>query len=394
MHRESRTVTRQELYEQVWTTPMTHLAKEYGISGSTLARICKRHRIPTPGSGYWMSKQHGKAPRRPPLPAAEDPELNTVNFSEWTPPKKEKQVKVEGFDSEIVALLKKELTAKPIKVPNALRDPHPYLAAAMKEYQRLRRRSPALGTYEFSQHRVKTLVDVHVQSESTMQRAFRLMDTLIKALEKRGFKVERPAYGTKVTVCGETFDIRLYEPSLQKPHQKTPEEKADERARRYSFAPKLDHVPSGQLCLRLCVPTDVTRVIAQWRDTKTRSVEDRLNDFIRRLLREADDDKRQRAEVERRHQEQLEAERLRQEELELRRQEQEARLEEQKRVNDLLAEVRAWRQSQEIQAYLAEIRRVHAAQGKAIEPDSELGQWMEWAEGVNQRLADKVFKRF
>lgn len=42
MAREKKTVTREQLYEQVWEMPMSQLAKEYGLSDVGLAKICKK----------------------------------------------------------------------------------------------------------------------------------------------------------------------------------------------------------------------------------------------------------------------------------------------------------------------------------------------------------------
>lgn len=44
-------ISRSELYERVWTTPMTTLAKEFGISDVGLGKICKRAGIPLPPGG-------------------------------------------------------------------------------------------------------------------------------------------------------------------------------------------------------------------------------------------------------------------------------------------------------------------------------------------------------
>jgi hypothetical protein len=41
-------LTRQELYDRVWTTPAVQLAREYGISDVMIAQICRQHRIPNP----------------------------------------------------------------------------------------------------------------------------------------------------------------------------------------------------------------------------------------------------------------------------------------------------------------------------------------------------------
>jgi len=47
-----KTLTRKQLYEKVWTTPMTRLAKEFGISDVALAKTCKKYDIPRPLRGY------------------------------------------------------------------------------------------------------------------------------------------------------------------------------------------------------------------------------------------------------------------------------------------------------------------------------------------------------
>lgn len=60
-------VSRQDLYSQVWSTPMRTLAPKYGLSDVGLAKICKRHRIPRPGLGYWAKKDAGKPVKQPPL---------------------------------------------------------------------------------------------------------------------------------------------------------------------------------------------------------------------------------------------------------------------------------------------------------------------------------------
>ena len=65
-------LTREELYERVWTTAMRHLGPELGVSDVGLKKICKRLKIPTPPLGYWAKKQYGKAPTQPPLPDYDD----------------------------------------------------------------------------------------------------------------------------------------------------------------------------------------------------------------------------------------------------------------------------------------------------------------------------------
>ena len=60
--------TQIELYEQVWKTPMVHLAKSYKCSPAELRNICVSHDVPLPKAGYWTQVQTGKVIAKPKLP--------------------------------------------------------------------------------------------------------------------------------------------------------------------------------------------------------------------------------------------------------------------------------------------------------------------------------------
>lgn len=61
------TVTRSELYRQVWSATMISLAKKYGLSDNSLRKICRKHNIPTPEAGHWAKQGHGHPTKSPPL---------------------------------------------------------------------------------------------------------------------------------------------------------------------------------------------------------------------------------------------------------------------------------------------------------------------------------------
>lgn len=52
--------TRKELYDLVWSKPMTKVAAELGVSDVALHKVCKKHRVPAPGRGYWAKLAAGK----------------------------------------------------------------------------------------------------------------------------------------------------------------------------------------------------------------------------------------------------------------------------------------------------------------------------------------------
>jgi hypothetical protein len=62
--------TRQELYDHVWTKPISHLVGELGTTTGVLSSLLRKANIPTPPSGYWMRKEFGKPVVQEPLPQA------------------------------------------------------------------------------------------------------------------------------------------------------------------------------------------------------------------------------------------------------------------------------------------------------------------------------------
>lgn len=60
---------RQKIYDEIWSEPMQHVAKRYGMSDVGFAKICKKLKLPRPGLGYWAKKAAGKpVPKQPALP--------------------------------------------------------------------------------------------------------------------------------------------------------------------------------------------------------------------------------------------------------------------------------------------------------------------------------------
>ena len=64
-------ITREELYELVWSKQMTKVAEQFDVSGSYMARVCSVLRVPRPERGYWAKLAVGKASARRPLPEAQ-----------------------------------------------------------------------------------------------------------------------------------------------------------------------------------------------------------------------------------------------------------------------------------------------------------------------------------
>lgn len=60
-------MTRQELYELVWSAPMAAVAEQLGISDKSVTKRCQTHGVPTPPRGYWTQVAINRAAPKPPL---------------------------------------------------------------------------------------------------------------------------------------------------------------------------------------------------------------------------------------------------------------------------------------------------------------------------------------
>lgn len=61
---------RAQLLTEVWAEPLTVVARRYGLSDVSVAKLCTRLNIPRPSQGYWAKRAAGKpVPAVPVLPA-------------------------------------------------------------------------------------------------------------------------------------------------------------------------------------------------------------------------------------------------------------------------------------------------------------------------------------
>jgi len=65
------TLTRSQLHEAVWATPIMHLAARFGISGNGLSKICARLDVPCPPRGWCAKKAAGHTLKIPASAEAE-----------------------------------------------------------------------------------------------------------------------------------------------------------------------------------------------------------------------------------------------------------------------------------------------------------------------------------
>jgi hypothetical protein len=377
-------LTREELYNRVWATPMRKLAMEFGLSDVGLAKICKKHKIPRPSRGYWAKVENGKAAKRWPLRPVDDASLALVRVRHVVKRVETPQIMI-AHDPEIATLITAEsLPENHIEVASDLRGADPLVAATREslakqepdEYGRISRR------YDFPNSSFEVAV-----SKANVHRALLLLHTLIRALKSRGYVLTGGTDAKKaprITVLGRAFSISVWEPSKRTPRELTKAEK-EERARwSWSSVRDYQYVPTGSLELHLDRDTYWSK--AKLGDTKKQPLENRLNEFVVAMLRVVD---KERVEAEKARLAAIEKEKRRQKAVEL----EMMRRAECVREERLRRAVPVWENARRIKEYITAVRAEASQRAGEIDDASEIGQWLRWAEqyfdAVNP-LSDRV----
>ena len=338
---------REELYAMVWAEPMRTLAARLGVSDVGLAKACRRAMVPVPERGYWAKLQHGKATTKPPLSRSAKAPKQVLVSPPRPKPKPSPAAK---------AVLEQAVARPPVPVPPDLRRPHALVRHWIDEDQRLRRQYKREGWGIFG------LTDL---SGDLQQRRLRLYNALFIALESRSFAVtgeRNPDVGAVAKKAGEAIEFRIYERQRKTRRPITEEERRWEENR--GKTDKATFVAAGDLVLKIktyargATPED-------FRDA-TAPLEDQLAQAITGFEAAVVELQAWRAERE------AAAERARQAEARRLRREERQRLEAARRER-LLATAAAWRQAQDIRAFVAAAERLPAAGREGF------AAWRDWA---------------
>ena len=114
---EQKRLTRQELYDLVWSMPMRDLAKQFDISDRGLAKKCESHKIPRPPQGYWLKAEKDRKHLVKPLPLNEDAYWDSIDFY---PQPKRLEAKSGLSDEQLAAALE-------FKMPDSVARYHPLI---------------------------------------------------------------------------------------------------------------------------------------------------------------------------------------------------------------------------------------------------------------------------
>jgi hypothetical protein len=381
MNDKSIILTREQLYEKVWSQPVWSLAKEWGLSDVGLAKICKKHNIPRPGLGYWRRKQLGYSVKQVPLPKGDGADVIEIARYRANPRIFDEEQAQEGREKGAV----EEGIENRIVVAETLDDPHPLIVRTEKNL-----RGAKKDERGFLTAKAKGCLSV-VSAPVSVERAMRIMDALIKALEPRGMRVRiedgdhkshigsawhqwwYSTYLSKtldertiVSVLGEDLDICLSEQIDRRERQPTPKEIKEHPWYR---PPVYEYHPTGRFSLYIL---NLEGIRHTWSDTDKKRLEDLLNSFVKGLIKAAVYVRAKRLEREKEEREREERRRKIEEAKRLRR-------EEEQKLKILDQHVSNWHQSQRIRQYVEAFREAALRKHGTIDPGSDIDKWITWA---------------
>jgi hypothetical protein len=168
---KSANLTREELYDLVWEKPVSHLAEELGAKPSKLREYCIKSEIPLPEQGHWSRVQFGKEVTKTPLPTTSGKELTEEIVIE------EKEICRAG--PPIMFPGENELS---FKVSDRLIKPDALIVAAENGLKRAPWSKKDMHSTERDQLPIR-------ESKSNIDRALRIMDTLVKCWKRRGYEI-------------------------------------------------------------------------------------------------------------------------------------------------------------------------------------------------------------
>ncbi len=245
---------RKDLYDEVWSQPMSKLAKKYHLSNVGLAKICNKKNIPIPGRGYWAKLAHGHKVRRKPLLKSSGTDFVIIHLR-----------------STPVILKKKHYQPKlQIPVNDSLLNLHPmikeaisYFKTAREDFMRGNRYSPPHN-------------NIHINvTKNLLKRALIIADTIIKELEKKNF-LDFANHPSCAVILGERVRFCIEEPC-----------KIIKKKVSFSNCTKYDYEYYASGILRLRIDEDkywLKGCQLTWTDGKKKRVEDCLGEFLEMLI--------------------------------------------------------------------------------------------------------------
>lgn len=359
-------LTREQLYELVWSEAMQRLAKQIGISDVAIAKHCRQMDIPVPERGYWNKLQAGHTVKRTPLPPRDLGTANRVEMSGTLT--RELRARIAGEpgeeigEAESVEVLTERFRARldKVSVPRSFNTAHPIVAKLLQKDEDLRVKNAA-SPFPWRQPRFEAPFE---------RRRLRFLNGMFLAYAKVGGSPwmrgdEDREIAIHMGSASVSFEVEAVGRNTSRRNDRTE--------------------PARDARMYLSVRgRGIPGVTTRWEDRDGCALEDQLTDIVVGMAVAGEHQHRrwvaeQAAWRQKQREEEEREARKRKAEAERREREQIAAAK-QARREALLADARAWHDANIIRAY------VSALQGSTSHAAPDLEAWTQWALAEASRL--------
>jgi len=344
---QAKTVTREELFNQVWQTPISTLASDYGVSDVAIAKACKRLNVPRPPRGYWAQIAAGKKIPKPNLPLVV---TGAPTSTVIDPSNSIFHPKPDGVRGKRMPI---------IRVPETLHGCHSLVSATRK----------CLESCKPSENRLlKSFDDGTLSlavSRNSMHRALCLMEALIRAVEANGWQFFGQGKRGCMEVRAGEEDVSL-EMVEKVERTEIPPEEGETR-----WWKKYEHAPMGRFTIRLTGYFQ-EGIRQSWSDGKIQKLESLLPEVLAGISVAAEQRRSRRLESEEQERRWAEEKRIREELA--------ARITlERKRRTRLTEAVNGWHRAEKIRRFCEEVEKRILNESIG---ENDTSKWLVWARGV------------
>lgn len=198
-------LSRKQLYDLVWSTPISKLTQQYAISNEGFKKICKKFEIPMPQNGFWLKLKYNKKVKIEKL----NPIFGGIDKIVMTIREDGNTINV---DQTPLTIRTKEIEKDPnapLTVPETITKPD-ILTIQTKDYWK--------GKIKFNSYREDNRIVYPIRvGNDCEKRALLFMDTFTKLLRYRGHTWSKE-YGSEGVLIDTVFiDIDLREASRRVP---------------------------------------------------------------------------------------------------------------------------------------------------------------------------------
>ncbi|MDX1245413.1 hypothetical protein GOL91_03595 [Sinorhizobium medicae] len=381
------TISRQEVYDLVWSEPVSSLGVKFGISDVAFAKTCRKNDIPLPPRGYWAKLQAGKKaskerlrPRGLGMP--EFVQFGGDRWSYYSQPKNLAEVDLPPpprFGESVDALLSRiRVLVGNVPVPKTLSKAH-RMVRRLLEQDNIRRQKYLASTYRSS-------FDAPLFGSPFEQRRLRLYSAIFNALERQGMQPHgsgKDPQSFSIRVGEQSVSLIIDNPKIMRHGWRNTDD--------------LRRLASEKLVVSVKTGYKIDKIRLSWEDGGDRKVEDFATEIVVAIIGAGELQYRKgeifrhewlvqrKAELIEEATKQLEEEERRERERQIQA--------EQARIDHLLSDAKAFRQAADIRAYIESVRQASAGAQDSISAD-ELEDWASWALAQADRIDPVLSKRF